>query len=61
MKHANTVYTGTTSMEEHIKQLDMPDWIPHEERRARLEDSKQDEPRKQRLKLQRLQREAGRG
>jgi hypothetical protein len=53
------VYTGLTTIEEHIKQLDMPDWIPHEERKARLVGDEIIEPRKQSIEIQRLKREAG--
>ena len=62
----NKVYTGTTSIEEHIKQLDMPDWKTRAERKAAQQHRPPliifDDPtpeRKQSIEIQQLKREAG--
>lgn len=45
----NKVYTGETPIKEHIEQLDIKGWIPHEQRK----------PKKQSFEIQRLKRESG--
>ena len=63
----NKVYTGTTSIEEHIKQLDMDGWVPHAERNMSeqvteyrgLENNEPPPKRMQSIEIQRLKREAG--
>jgi len=68
----NKVYAGTTSIEEHIEQLDMPDWITHYERKLMYASNQTTEysgpvdspispKRKQSFEVQRLKRESGLG
>lgn len=53
----NKVFTGTTSIQDHIKQLGIDGWIPHDARRDMMK-PEEVQP-KQSLEMRKLKREAG--